>query len=102
MPSPMTRRLIADAELAERVAEDRRARPAQYLPIQPVLDQCQHIQCRVREDRQDLQCQRLAHGPETRHLHTVALGWCAPKWLNMGSRANDGHTGGHTNPIHRI
>jgi hypothetical protein len=34
---------------------------------------CDHVV--HRGDRQSLQCQRVAHGREVNHLHTVALGW---------------------------
>lgn len=100
MPSPWITRMVRDEDGSV-------ANPKDFAPewdgqtgLYPVVeDQCQHVVCRVREDRQDLQCQRLQHGPEIRHLHTVALGWCSPKWPNLPSA--EGRTGGHTNPAHR-
>ena len=76
MPSPWITRMVAE---------------------QVALDLCQHVQCRKGEHRQDLQCQRIAHGPEIRHLHAVALGFCDPRWLDT---CGDRH-GGHTNPFHK-
>lgn len=58
---------------------------------------CQHVICRVREDRQDLQCTRRVHGPEQRHLHTIALGWCNQRFSHLASA--EGRKGGHTNPV---
>lgn len=54
------------------------------------LPGCQHLVCRRRQDRQDLQCQRVA-GHTGDHLHTVALGWCGRPELP----GQDGRTWGH-------
>jgi hypothetical protein len=60
---------------------------------------CQHIVCRVRQDRQDLQCNRLAHGPETRHYHSLALGYCNERFAKLVGPGSGGRSGGHANPI---
>jgi hypothetical protein len=54
---------------------------------------CQHVQCRARQGRQDLQCVRpLDH--EGNHYHSIGLGWCRKPIEGQGGRH-----GGHVNPV---
>ena len=61
---------------------------------------CQHVICRKRQDRQDLQCSK-APGHDGNHDHTIALGWCRRPDLISVSNGGDqpATSGGHLNPL---
>ena len=58
----------------------------------PIDQRCDHLICRVSQQRQDMGCsRRLFH--DGNHLHTVMLGYCGPRFAELGPA--QGHLTAH-------
>lgn len=98
MPSPWITRMVRDEDGSVADPRDFAPEPTGDKGLHPRPTRCQTINCRVREQRQDLQCIHPIGHPG-RHLRTIALGYCEARFADLIGPGSGGRKGGHTNPV---